>query len=69
MNMTNDTINIEDMTMASPSIFDAYDQDLKTCERVLEQLLGEAVDQDREWLAENLEVSMMAVKEKRVNRK
>ena len=67
--MTHDTLNIDDMKMASPSIFDAYDKDLKTTEKVLEQLMGEAVDQDCEWLAENLEVSMMAVKEKRVSRK
>lgn len=54
---------------ASPSIFDAYDQDLKTAEKVLEQLQGEALDQEIDWLAENLEVSREAVKQKRVNRK
>lgn len=62
--LDNDTLKA-----ASPSIFDAYDEDLKTAEQVLEQLQGEALDNNCEWLAENLEVSRKAVKEKRVNRK
>lgn len=62
-------INNDTIADASPSIFDAYDQDLKTAEKVLEQLQGEALDQEIDWLAENLEVSREAVKQKRVNRK
>jgi hypothetical protein len=49
----------------NPSIFDAYDEDLKTAEKILEQLEGEAAENGDEWLAENLEVSKEAVKEKR----
>lgn len=47
------------------SIFQAFDEDLKTAEQVLEQLQGEALDQNKEWLAENLEVSLEAVKQRR----
>lgn len=61
--------NIQPKQLASDSIFDAYDQDLKTAEKVLEQLEGEALDQDCEWLAENLSVSREAVKQRRENRR
>ena len=62
--MTQD-LQIDDMQLASPSIFDAYDEDLKTAEQVLEQLEGEAAENGNEWLVENLSVSRKAVKQKR----
>jgi len=65
----NDTLNIDDMKIASPSIFDAYDQDLKTTEEVLEQLEGEALDTGHEWEAKVLEAAREMVHQKRVSRK
>lgn len=54
-----------DLTQHNPSIFESQNDDLKTAEQVLEQLIQEAEEQGTEWLAENLEVSLQAVKEKR----
>jgi len=63
--MSNDLPN-DALASASPeSIFNAQNGDLKTAEQVLEALADEAREQDTDWLAENLEVSKEAVKEKR----
>ncbi len=64
--MTYDNIPDDALANASPeSIFTAQNGDLKTTEKVLEALADEAREQGTDWLAENLEVSKEAVKEKR----
>jgi len=52
-------------TPLNESVLNAQDEKLKTAKEVLDALRKEAAENDCEWLAENLEVSMEAVKERR----
>jgi len=54
-----------DFTQHNASIFNAEDEKLKTTEQVLTELIDQARENGCKWLAENLEVSREAVKEKR----
>lgn len=47
------------------SVLNSTDEKLKTTEEVLDALRKEAAENNCDWLAENLEVSMEAVKERR----
>jgi len=47
------------------SVLNSTDEKLKTTEEVLDALRKEAAEHGDDWLAENLEVSMEAVKERR----
>lgn len=58
-------MNTDNITPLNESILHAQDEKLKTTEEVLDALRKEAAEQGTEWLEENLEVSMEAVKEKR----
>jgi len=49
----------------NPTALNAQDEKLKTAEEVLDALRKEAAENEADWLAENLEVSLEAVKEKR----
>jgi len=55
----------DNATPLNESILNAQDEKLKTAEEVLDALRKEAAENEADWLAENLEVSMEAVKEKR----
>ena len=58
-------MELENATPLNESVLNAQDQKLKTAEEVLDALRKEAAENETEWLAENLEVSLEAVKEKR----
>jgi len=58
-------MELEHATPLNESVLNAQDEKLKTAEEVLDALRKEAAENEADWLAENLEVSMEAVKERR----
>lgn len=58
-------MQLDNPTPLNESVLTAQDEKLKTTEQVLDALRKEAEENGQEWLAENLEISMEAVKERK----